>query len=157
MQWCGAALFWLRFSLFVILFTLGLQHHLRIASISEQLIGRKLLWFGHPTKRPEGELIRDPLFPVSPHSWRKRTGGQLKTWAPTIRADLEPLFGQRVFGYTWWRMDWMKDYGELAQDRRAWGASVRGVVNSIDEAGSIRPGWMLPQVQLQFLIFPTES
>ncbi len=29
---------------------------------------------------------------------------------------------------------------EYAQDRRAWGASVRDVVNSIGDAGSTRPG-----------------
>ncbi len=32
------------------------------------------------------------------------------------------------------------DSSELAQDRRAWNASVRDVVNAIGDAGSTRPG-----------------
>ncbi len=38
--------------------------------------------------------------------------------------------------------------GELAQDRRAWNASVRDVVNSIGDAGSTHPGGMPTQVQV---------
>ncbi len=34
----------------------------------------------------------------------------------------------------------MKVSSELAQDRRAWNASVRDVVNVIGDAGSTRPG-----------------
>ncbi len=30
---------------------------------------------------------------------------QLKTWATTIKADLAPLFGPRVFGYARWRKE----------------------------------------------------
>ncbi len=33
-----------------------------------------------------------------------------------------------------------KIFSEFAQDRRAWGASVREVVNLIGDASSIRPG-----------------
>ncbi len=61
-------------------------------------------------------------------------------WATTIRADLEPLFGKRIFGNARWRKDWVKVSSELAQDRRAWSASVRDVANSIGDAGSTRPG-----------------
>ncbi len=72
--------------------------------------------------------------------WRRRTGGQLKTWATTMKADLKPLSGPRVFDYARWRKDWVKVSSELAQDRRAWSASVRDVVNAIGDAGSTRPG-----------------
>ncbi len=34
----------------------------------------------------------------------------------------------------------MKIASELAEERRAWGASIRDVVNSIGDAGTIRPG-----------------
>ncbi len=37
-------------------------------------------------------------------------------------------------------MDWVNVSSELAQDRRAWNASVRDVVNAIGDAGSTRPG-----------------
>ncbi len=36
--------------------------------------------------------------------------------------------------------EWVKVSSELAQDRRAWSASVRDVVNAIGDAGSTRPG-----------------
>ncbi len=102
---------------------------------------------GHTTRRPynfarrlEGELIKDLLLPTPPRMWCRRTGGQLKTWATTIKADLELLSGPRVFGHTQWRKDWAKASSELAQDRRAWSTSVRGVINSIGDAGSTHPG-----------------
>ncbi len=42
----------------------------------------------------------------------------------------------------------MEGSSELAQDRRAWSASVLDVVNPVGDAGSTRPEWMPPQVQL---------
>ncbi len=68
------------------------------------------------------------------------TGGQLKTWATTIKADLEPISGPRVFGHARWRKGWVKVSSELAQDRRAWSASVGDVVNAVGDADSTRPG-----------------
>ncbi len=56
----------------------------------------------------------------------------------TIKADPEPLPGPRVFHYAQLRNDWVKVSSELTQDRRAWSASVRDVVNSIGDAGTIR-------------------
>ncbi len=50
-----------------------------------------------------------------------------------------PLSWQRVVGHAQWRKGWLKVSSELAQDRRAWSASVRDVVNTIGDAGSIRP------------------
>ncbi len=84
-------------------------------------------------RHPDGELFRDL-------HWRKRTRGQLKTWSTTIKSDLEPLSEPRVFDHARWRKDWVKVSNELAQDRRAWSASVRDVVNAIGDTGSPRPG-----------------
>ncbi len=61
-------------------------------------------------------------------------------WATTIKSDLEPLYGPRVFGFAQWTKDCMKVSSELAQDRRAYGSSIREVVNSIGDGGSTRPG-----------------
>ncbi len=61
-------------------------------------------------------------------------------WATTIKADLEYFSGPLVFGHARWRKDKVKASSELAQDRRAWSASIRDVVNSIDDAGSTRSG-----------------
>ncbi len=59
------------------------------------------------------------------------------TWATAIKADLEPLPVPRVFGYARLRKDWVKVSSELTQDRRALSASVRDVVNSIGDAGTM--------------------
>ncbi len=45
------------------------------------------------------------------------------------------------------RKDWVKMPSELTQDRRAWSASFRDVVNAIGDAGATRPGWMPTQLQ----------
>ncbi len=111
-----------------------------LASILALLVQRRLRFFGHAARRPEGELIKDLLLPTPPRTWRRRTGGQLKTWATTTKADLEPNSGPRVFRHARWRKDWVKVSSEVAQDRRAWNASVRDVVNAIGDAGSTRPG-----------------
>ncbi len=100
----------------------------------------QVYWFGHVARRPEGELIKDLLLPTPPRTWLRRAGGHLKTWANTIKTDLEPLSGPQVFGHARWTKDWVKVSSELAQDRRAWSASVLGVVNEIGDAGSTRPG-----------------
>ncbi len=42
----------------------------------------------------------------------------------------------------------MKVSSALAQDRRAWSASIRDVVNPVGNAGSTHPGGMPPQVQV---------
>ncbi len=117
-----------------------LRRRLSLTSIPALLEQRRLRWFGHAARRPEGELIKDLLFPTPPRTWRRRVGGQLKTWATTIKADLEPISGPRVFGHAQWRMDLVKVSSELAQGHRAWRASVRDVVNAIGDAGSTRPG-----------------
>ncbi len=42
---------------------------------------------------------------------------------------LKPLYGQRIFSCVRLRKSWVKVSSELAQDRQAWGASIRDVVN----------------------------
>ncbi len=55
----------------------------RLARISAQLV--------NTVKRPNGELIKDLLLPTPPRTWGRRTGGQLKKWATTIKVDPETL------------------------------------------------------------------
>ncbi len=40
-------------------------------------------------------------------------------WATTLKEDLKPLSGPRVFRYAQRRKDWMKVPGEVVQDRQA--------------------------------------
>ncbi len=117
-----------------------LRRYLRLSSILALFVQRRLHWFGLASRRPEGELIKDLLLPTPPRTWRRRAGGQPKTWATTIKADPEPFAEPRVFGHARWRKDWVEVFCELAQGRRAWSASVGDVVNSVGDAGSTRPG-----------------
>ncbi len=117
-----------------------LRRRLCLTIIPTLLVQRRLRWFGHAARRLEGEPIKDLLLPTPPRMWRRRAGGQLKTWATTTKADLEPISESRVFGHARWRKDWVNVSSELAQDRRAWNASARDVVNAIGDAGSTRPG-----------------
>ncbi len=130
-----------------------LRRRLCLTSIPPLLVQRRLRWFGHAARRLEGELIKDLLLPTPPRTWLRRAGDQLKTWATTIKADLEPITGPRVFVYARWRKDCVKVSSELAQDRRAWRASVRDVVNAIGDAGSTRPWRMPTQVQVSKYIY----
>ncbi len=116
--------------------SVGLRH--RLICIPVQHVQRRLRWCGHAARRSSAELMKDLLLPTPPRTWRRRTGGQLKTWATKIKADLGPISGPRAFGYARWRKDWMDVSSELAQGRQAWSASVRDVVNSIGDAGSTR-------------------
>ncbi len=86
--------------------------------------------------------------PIPPRTRRRRTGGQLKTWVTTIKAELEPLSSPRVFGHALWRKDWVNVSSELTQDRQTWSDSVRDVVTSIANTGSTRSGGMPTQVQI---------
>ncbi len=58
-----------------------LCHRLCLTRIPTLLAQRRLLWFGHAARRPEGELNKDLLLR------HVRGGGQLKTWATTIKAN----------------------------------------------------------------------
>ncbi len=94
-----------------------LRRRLCLTSRPALLVRRRLHWFGHAERRPEGELIKDLLLPTSPRTWRRRARGQLKTWATTIKADLEPLSGLRVFGHARWRKDWVKAPNEFTSSQ----------------------------------------
>ncbi len=91
-----------------------LRRRLCLTRIAALLVQRRLCWFGHVARRPEDELIKDLLLPTPLPTWPKQAGGQLKTWATTIKADLEPIPGPRVFGHARWRPDWVKVSTELA-------------------------------------------
>ncbi len=64
-----------------------------LTSTPALLVQRRLYWFGHAARRAERQLIKDRRLPTPPRTWRSRARGQLKTWATTIKADLEPLSG----------------------------------------------------------------
>ncbi len=74
--------------------SMELRCRLHLTSTPALLVQRGLSWFGHAARRPDSELIKDLLLPKPPCTWLRGTGGQLKTWATTTKADLEPLSGR---------------------------------------------------------------
>ncbi len=83
--------------------------------------------------------MRELINPDVPRTWRRRTGGQLKTWAATLKEELVRLIGPAVVGIRRWNKEWASLAMDLAQDRRAWSAAVRDAVNAMD-ADSARAG-----------------
>ena len=117
-----------------------IRQRLKIGPLRQVLQQRRLRWFGHAARRPEGELIKDVLMASPLPSWRKRIGGQLLTWSATLKKDLTWISGPQVVGVRRWNRSWREIACQHAQDRRAWAAMVRDVVIAREEAGSIRPG-----------------
>ncbi len=93
------------------------------------------------------QWIENLLIPTPTRTRCRWTGDQLKLRAYTIKAGHKSFFGPRIFGCARWRKDWVKVSSNLGQDRRAWSALARDVVNAIGDAGSTRPGWLPTQVQ----------
>ncbi len=112
----------------------------KIWKIKALVVQRRLRWFGYAARRPDGELIKDIILPIPPRTWHRRTGRQLKAWATTIKAEVEPFYGPRAFGHARLRKDWVKVSSVFTQVRRAWNASVRDMVCSIGDVRSTHPG-----------------
>ncbi len=87
--------------------TIELWRHHGFTCILAQLVKRRLYWFGLAVRRSKKKLIRS-----------RQTERQLKTWATTTKADLEPFSEAQVFGYERWRKCWVRSPCVLAQDRR---------------------------------------
>ncbi|BHF84265.1 hypothetical protein SprV_0902741600 [Sparganum proliferum] len=102
-----------------------------IARITQAIQERRLRWFGHVLRRPPQELSVTALDPAPLPHWRRRRGGQFKTWLDTVRQDMEVVLGPSVFGLRRWRREWVELPRSAAADRHAW----RGTVRDIIEAG----------------------
>ncbi len=95
--------------------TVNLRRRLCLTSVPALLVKGKPRCIWHAAN----VLIDDLFLPTPPRMWRTRAGGQLKTLATTIKADLQPISRPQFFGNTRWRKDWVKVSSELVQDRRA--------------------------------------
>nr|VZH95009.1 unnamed protein product [Spirometra erinaceieuropaei] len=102
-----------------------------IARITQAIQERRLRWFGHVLRRPPQELSVTALDPAPLPHWRRRRGGQFKTWLDTVRQDMEVVLGPSVFGLRRWRREWVELSRSAAADRHAW----RGTIRDIIEAG----------------------
>ncbi|BHF60230.1 hypothetical protein SprV_0100319300 [Sparganum proliferum] len=102
-----------------------------IARITQAIQERRLKWFGHVLRRPPQELSVTALDPAPLPHWRRRRGGQFKTWLDTVRQDMKVVIGPSVFGLSRWRREWVELFRSAAVGRHAW----RGTVRDIIEAG----------------------
>lgn len=112
----------------------------QITSLQQALLARRLCWFGHALRRQRGELIREAIDPIPLRGWKRRCGGQLKTWLRTVKQDAELNLGPTIYGIRRWNREWLSLVSALATDRRAWSAFVPDAVNSLEGAGLTDPG-----------------
>ncbi len=61
---------------------------LQLPTLPALLLQHRLRWFGHATSRAPDEFMRELNNLDVLRTWRKRIGGQLKTWATTLEGDL---------------------------------------------------------------------
>ncbi len=58
--------------------------------------------------------MRELINPDVPRTWRRLTGGQLKTWAETLEEYLVRLIGPAVVGIRRWNKEWASLAMDLA-------------------------------------------
>ncbi len=80
--------------------------------------------------------MRELIDPDVPRTWRRRTGGQLKTWAATLKEDLVRLIGPAVVDIRRWNKEMASRAMDLTDDRGTWSAAVRDAVNAMDAASA---------------------
>ena len=106
---------------------------MRLSSLVQH---RRLQWFGHVLRRPATEMTKLVLNPKPGAGWRRRRGGQTKTWLATVKGDMESLGLRMAYGTRRWEQDWVAICADLAADRRMWS----GLLRDIHGAGSSRDG-----------------
>nr|VZI50816.1 unnamed protein product [Spirometra erinaceieuropaei] len=80
--------------------------------------------------RSVDELSVTALYPVPLPHWRRRIGGQFKTWLDTVRQDTDVILGPSVFGLRRWRREWVGLSRSAAADRHAWRGTVRDIIEA---------------------------
>ena len=69
-----------------------------IPLVSDVVKARRLRWFGHTLRRPDDSFSKQCLKCQPLAHWKKKPGGQKKTWSSTVSADLEPMGGFLTHG-----------------------------------------------------------
>ncbi|BHF67943.1 hypothetical protein SprV_0301097200 [Sparganum proliferum] len=101
-----------------------------IARITQTIQERRLRWFENLLRRRPKELSVTALDPAPLPHWRRRRGGQCKTWLDTVRQDMEVILGPSVFGLRRWRRKWVELSRSAAADRHAWRGTVRDIIDA---------------------------
>ena len=98
-----------------------------IMSLSDTIRKRRLQWFGHVVRRDDSTLIRQVLNPTPCQGWKRRTGGQLKTWLDTVKKDVDCFGLDKIYGLRKWRVGWVEICSDFASDRMAWASAIRDI------------------------------
>ena len=99
-------------------------------SIEDSIRERRLRWLGHIPRKPPGELTIETRLSSPLRGWKRRQGGQIKTWAKTILQDLEPFGGAALYGRKRWEKERPSLLEPIAIDRHQWRALIRDIMNS---------------------------
>ena len=87
-------------------------------SVDALIRKRRLQLFGHVARMAPDKLPRSVFFPRPPNTWKKRRGGQSKSWNKTVLEDLSRVLP----GYS------IEDARLDAQNRPQWRGIVRDVM-----------------------------
>jgi hypothetical protein len=90
----------------------------------------RLRWAGHVLRRPEDEIVNISLRAEPDVGWKRRRGGQIKSWKDKFKSDLQHFTGPTTFGIRRWNRDWLSIASELAEDRLQWKAITRDILGA---------------------------
>ncbi len=75
-----------------------------------------------------GEIIRDVIDQAPPTYWRRKRGGQLKTWLSMLKEDLTRMSGPKIYRLRRWNWEWLSLGIPCTQNRQARTAALQKVV-----------------------------
>lgn len=97
--------------------------------VSVTIKERRLRWLGHVLRKDQEDLAKSSLMASPLPSWRRKQGGQIKTWKKTVLEDLEAYGGSLIYGRKRWEKDWPTLISDVAQHRDAWRALIRDIIS----------------------------
>ena len=89
----------------------------RTVSMEARLQKMRLQWLGHLARAHPDRLAKRAFFSPIPRGWKRRAGGQAKTWEKLVKEDTEKQtrYYARNLG-----MNWHQTIENLSQDRVEW-------------------------------------
>jgi hypothetical protein len=89
-------------------------------SLGEKIRFLRLKWLGHVARMPTGRLPRETFFARPQKEWKRRPGGQRKTWRKCVENDTRSM----LTVYRNARMTWENSVLDLAADRVQWRSMI---------------------------------